>query len=657
MKQKLIGFFILFSLSSAMALAQDRDEEAFNDRVIPSASLSAQAVLGEGYDASGEKFVGNCVVGTSVFAGAPSASVNFERSLSASEISDSLGFAVGARARYGLMTASASARFASDSSSNEYSEVTVYSADYRFKNVKFRYTGLSDVGVKASQGSGRYMWENWEKTCGHGFVEEIELGAKLLISAKVEFSTKEDKKAFSAEFKIGGPAFSASGELKKASRRFGKSASVSIRALQIGGDVSRLSAVFGVGKDSKVVVDGKNIHALLVCSMDRIDACLQVLDSAITYATDTEDPKGFPSQIKPNYDPQQPNGPADLTYVVKPWTNLALYPPPLIIAELVKSARAELSRRFEATLKWRNRVIALASGPFRLSAKQTRNVEEVSQIVDDNMSHIMNVAIVCYSEVEKCPEQVSVLKSKLKSVDEDYLNVYPEVFAQWCDAFHSDLIKRSAKNTVSALLAVAKQEMDIDKLPDQCAVAERILSDLASFDLRGKSIENLGPLLMFAQLETLYLQQNEIKDLSPLQGMTNLRDLNLNNNLIADLTPIAGLKNLERLRANANWLEFVPKDLSWQKMRLLWLGDNKITDLGGVESLQSLKALRLNNNQLRDIKSLSSLPNLADLDLSHNRISDFSPLLQMKGLKKLGVDKNPGECPVELRDICQGIDL
>lgn len=651
-------FYLLIPLSFVLhsVSVQAARDGNFVETVLPSSAVSAQAMLGEGYDGSQEKFVGTCVQGTSIFAGAPSASVTFERSLSSSEISDSLGFSVGARARYGMIKASASARFASDSSSNEYSEVTAYSADYHFKNVKFRYNALTDVGVKASQGAGDYVWENWEKTCGHGFVEQIELGAKLLISAKVEFSSKEDKKAFSAEFKISGPAFSASGELRKASRRFGKSASVSIRALQIGGDVSRLSSVFGVGKGSKIDSEGKNLHALLVCSMDHIDACLQVLDSALTYATDTEDERSFPNQIKPNYDPQQPSGPAELAYVVKPWTTLAFYPPPLLIGELVKSARAELSRHFEATLKWRNRVLALASGPFRLSPKQSVKLEEIAQVVDDNISSIMDAALTCYSEAEKCPRTVSHLKTKLKGIDETALNVYPEIFAQWCDSYESGLLKRSAKNTVTALLEVANQELDLDKLPDRCSVAERVLNDFSSFDLRGKGLENIGPLAMFTQLEILSLQENEIKDLSPLKSLHKIRELNLSQNLITDLSPLSDLRSLEKLRVTSNMLTFLPEQVNWPKLRLLWLGDNRISQLASLGGLGALSSLRLHNNRLSDLSALSSLGYLRELDLSSNQIKDFSPLYELKSLRSVRLDQNPANCPPELQDLCE-IDL
>lgn len=100
------------------------------DTTLPSAAQSSQAVLGKGYDKKQERFAGDCVTGTLEYVGAPEASISFERSLSAKETSDSLGFAVGAKARFGVISGSTSGRFASESTSNEYSEATVYSAEW-----------------------------------------------------------------------------------------------------------------------------------------------------------------------------------------------------------------------------------------------------------------------------------------------------------------------------------------------------------------------------------------------------------------------------------------------------------------------------------------------------------------------------------------------
>lgn len=642
---------LLFPLFASCGQAENTDSRIL-DTTLPSPAQPSQAVLGKGYNTKEERFTGDCVQGTTEYAGASEGSVNFERSLSATETAESLGFAIGGKARYGAIQGSAAAKFAAESASNDYSEATVYSAEYRLKNAKLRYIGLTEVGKVASQGGGRFVWENWEKTCGHEYVEQIKLGAKIMLSAKVEFSTKEDKKAFSAEFKIKGPAFSASGELSKASRRFGKSASVSIRAYQLGGDVSRLSGIFGQGSNARVDADGKQVHALLVCSMDRVDACMRVLDSALTYATDTGNPLSFPNQIKPNYDPTKPDGPAELAYITKPWSDLALYSPPPLIAAAVKTARENLSSLFEEWLKKRNRVNALLSGPFRLSARQNENIETAQVIVSENLNEIFNTSLVCYTEIEKCVARVSEATKKIKPLDERLLEIYPEIFSQWCDALESGVIRKSMRGAVTALLDVASAELDLTKVTDKCASAQGVLLDMQELDLSEKGIESLAPLATLTKIQKLRLTRNLITDLSPLTTLEDLRELNLNGNKIEEISPLLQLKRLRTLMLASNRLEGLPSLHGFSTLEALWLGDNRIADLRPLATVSSLRLLKLNNNLVQDVSPIRSLANLQELDVSRNKIVDSSAFLALTGLRILDLSENPAPCPPSLVHIC-----
>lgn len=643
----------VIAASGALSCGPFKEEKSeFYDATLPSPAQQSQAVLGKGYNTKEERFAGDCATGTIEFAGAPESAVNFERSLSATETGDSLGFTVGGKARYGSIQGSAAAKFASDSSSNEYAEATVYSAEYRFKNAKLKYSGLTEIGKKASQGGGRFVWENWEKTCGHEFVEQIRLGAKLMISAKVEFSTKEDKKAFSAEFKIKGPAFAASGELSKASRRFGKSASVSIRAYQLGGDVSRLSSIFGHGNDAKVDSDGRQLHALLVCSMDRVDACMRVLDSALTYATDTSNQTSFPNQVKPTYDPTRPDGPAELAYMTKPWSDLAFYPPPPVIADSVRLARADLSQIFEEQLKKRNRINALMSGPFRMSPRQSANVEDAQSIVSANLTEILNGATICYTDIEQCTSRVQDVRKNLKRLDDHLLEVYPESFAQWCDALESGIIRKAAKGAVTALMDLAGRQLDLSQFPDKCSAAQDVLFDLHEIDLSEKEIESLAPLSTMTKLKTIRLNRNSISDLSPLSNLTALRELSLNVNQVEDISPLLKISNLKVLMLAANRIEFLIDMGALNNLEILWLGDNKITDLRPISALNNLKTLKINNNRVKIITPVSTLQKLEVIDLSRNAITDASPLASLPALQSVNLNENPTVCPAPLRPLC-----
>ena len=622
-----------------------------SDSRIPTPALPGKAVLGKGYDTLEERFTGECVTGTTQYVGTAEGILNFDRSLSQEETAKSLGFGIGGRARYGVVEASASARFASSSTSSAYSEATVYSAEYKYKNAKLNYTGLTEVGEKAMAGGDGYAFENWKKTCGHEYVEQIELGAKLYISAKVDFATKEDKQSFAAEFKIKGPAFSASGNLKRASRKFGRTASVSIQAYQLGGDVSRLSAIFSGTGDAER--EGDRVHALLVCSMDNMDACLRILDRALRYATDVNDPVAFPNQIRPDYSPGQPDGPAELAYITKPWTDLAIYPPPPIIAASIREARKELSAMFEENLQLRERVRALLFGSFRLSTRQRDLVANAQAVLANNMSAIHEGAVTCYSDIMRCPAKVEEVRDRLRRVDENHLVIALEVFAQWCDAYQAGKITTRAKPTMAALLSKAEEDLVLEGVADYCGAVGASLEQRTKLMLSNRDLVSLAPLVPLAKLQELSLASNpSIADYEPLKELQYLTKLSVANNRLSRVDFLADLAGLRRINVSGNKLRSLGTIARMTQLEELNAGDNQIRNVTSLQSMSNLRKLVMNNNGLEDIQPLTLLSNLEYLDLSFNEIGDFKKLIGLSRLHYLDVNDNPGSCPESLWDVC-----
>ena len=547
---------------------------------IQSASRTEKAALGEGYNTKEEAFAGECVLGTTQYLGAQESNINFQRSMSATELADSLGFSIGGRARIGLISASMSAKFASESSSSDYSEIMIYSARYKFKNAKLSYTGLTPVGerAKGSSSDSNFVWDNWEKTCGHEYVEQITLGASLYISVKLEFSSKAEKTAFNAEFDVSGPMFEVGGTLEVASKKFGKRASITVQAYQLGGDVSKLSNALSAKSTMNVGQgqEAKNVSALLCCSMDNPAACLALFDGALQYAANE-----FPQQIKPEYKLEDPAGPAQLSYITRPWQELALYPPPPLIAEAVRVAREDISLQFEQNLKYRNRVRALKTGVLRLSPAQRNGIDVADQIISDNFMLINEAANVCYTQMDKCVAKVAEIKSKLKPIDETKLEVFPETFAQWYDIQDLPDTRKEIKHTVEVLVNQVKGQINnFEAVKDKAATIEHLLSQLSELDLSNQNIVDLAPLASLTGLTLLNLGGNQITDISPLASLKNLKTLSLDNNQIVNVETLSTLVNLV----------------------LLELQYNKITDVASLSPLVKLTKLDLRgNSQLKKV--------------------------------------------------------
>jgi Leucine Rich repeats (2 copies) len=594
-------------------------------RKIPSTGTEDKAVLGQGYDVSEERFAGLCVLGDRQFAGTQEATISFDKKVSETEVADSLGFSVGGKARYGLITGSLSAEFTSSSSSSDYSEVAVYSAKYQFKNQKLNYTGLTPQGqqAKGSAVGNNFVWENWEKTCGHEFVEQVVQGASLYISIKIEFSTKASKTAFDAQFSLSGPMFEVGGKLSTASKQFGKTASISIQAYQLGGDVAKLSQALNANLGDK-----PEVKAIAVCSMDNPDACLQLLNGAIKYATDE-----FPKQINPALGADNPAGPADLIYITKPWSDLALYSPPAIIADGVKTAREDLSFQFERNLKYRNRVRALQTGPLRLSPAQQTKIEHIDTIVSDNLKLIDETANICYSQMDRCVAKVDECKTLLKSFNEEDFDIHPETIAQWYEIKDLPSTLQKVREIMDQLESLVKNRVNNwneVKPEDKGDLIGKLLEDDEEISLGMAGISNLTQLSWLSslpRLTKLYLWSNQIKDITPLSSLTSLTTIYLHVNQIKDISPLSSLINLTEIS----------------------LDSNQINDISPLSSLTNLTKITLSENPLTDISPLLSLPNLAEISLSSNQIKDITPLSSLLKLRTVFFDRDVGieNCKIE----------
>jgi len=647
---------------------------------IQSSSLPNKATLGEGYDSENEEFVGECIKGSVIYLGAQEASIEFSRSLSSTELSSELGFAIGGKARYGVTTASLSARFASEASASDYSEVTVYSSRYRFKNAKINSVELTETGRIArgtNDPNDRYTWETWETTCGHEFVDQISLGASLYICVSIEFMTSEQKQQFNAEFNIKGPAVSASAQFKEASKKFGRQASIAVSAYQLGGDVTRISQMF----NSERGAGNNEIHALLRCSMENPEACLEVFNNALKYATDTNNPNAFPQQIHPDFNPNSPGGVADLTYITRPWSDLAFYQPPALLTEGVRIARETLSFEFERHLKFRNRIrILLSGGVFRSSPKQLADVRQLDMDVTSNLKIIDEAARICYSRAGDCVGAVDAAVGRLKQISEASLEVHPEVFAQWYDAKDLPNTLAKVRTIIDFITEYVKSDfVDFDRIEDK---GEAVGSNLNKIETLPKSQAGpLGPMLLPLPVKDIPVFETERFNL--FSFMPNLKSLHLrqceeierhSDRLsvlkklevisLLGVSPTDSLSWLGRMkRLSSIYLFYGSKgdiDLrplsSLTNLQTLFIQGCKIDDLSPLSGLAQLRTLTLTDCSIKDARPIAAIGSLFDLDLSRNLLTDVGYLSGLNGLKRLVLTNNPlvsNVCPVANQAICE----
>jgi Leucine-rich repeat (LRR) protein len=531
--------------------------------------------LGAGWDSDKQEWLGECAEGEQAFEGKQEAQVSFDKSMEEKEAASSLGFGLDAKARYGVYEGDLAANFARETASSAFSETATYQAVYKFKNIRLKNAKLKkDIGEKANNAGP----EQFVKTCGHQVATQAEIGARFFVNIKMDFSTAAEKQSFSANIGLKGPAFQVRSKIEQASSSLSQSASVKVRLFQQGGNVSRITKALS-NIDVSVVEnnldeDKKTASALVICSMERLDACLKVIDSAIKYATDTNEKESFPNQI--NFDTlnlSSANGPAILSYITSPWSSLAVYPPDPFTAADVKEARKDLFAVFEKQLVYKNRIDDLMNGPIRLSPKQNINFSEKKASVYANIEKIVEAGKTCFTNINDCmTKKLKVMQENNPNYLAEEFDVLPETFAQHCDMAQLPIHRLSHKHTVDKLSEIAK--IDYNKLDggDKCK-------------LLGEALEGNA---MYPGITELYLGHSDITSLAPIGALKNLKVLVLRDNKIKSLDDISGLVNLEKLVVTRNGLVNADAVFKLPRLKRLGIYSNKLSPTD-IKKLQELK--------------------------------------------------------------------
>ncbi len=520
---------------------------AHADHEIVSAGLNAQASLGDGYDSILQQFTGNCLVSTEEntgYVGSQKSIIKFDRSMSESQASDSLGFSVNTRAEFGLYSAKASASFARDSKSDDYSDSATYSAEVEFKNKKIIKPILTAMASSKTRNK-----TTFRKICGNEYIDQLKIGASLFINVKVQFARKEDKSSFDSQVKLSGPIYSISTDIKKVSSQFKKSGSISVRLLQIGGDVAKLGTVFGMNEfESKKLVGKsdngyKSTSPIVLCSMENIDACTKVIDNAIHYASND-----FVNQIDIEKNPVGSlNGPAVLQYITKNWNSAGIDLGPTLTSQAASVAKEEMSKLFNEQVSILNRIDSLGIARIRLSSSQREKISKVRTTMTKNMQHIIQSAEICYNDESKCMRELELLqgneikKGLVTSIDLNDLDITPETFAQFCDIAQEAKHSIRIGNTIQPLMEIARKKINDqtwENIGDKCAFAENILNEEHSISLPFMNVYDVIPISTLGNIEELYINGNDIRDISALSKLKKLKILSISSTKVDNLDPL-----------------------------------------------------------------------------------------------------------------------
>ncbi len=452
-----------------------------------------EALLGSAYNSEKETFPGDrCLTSKKKpsLTGKPQSGFTFQESISEEQISDDLGFGLGARARFGAVSTSLSANFLSSTVSNSLSVSAVWESTYEFPVQKLDQPVLSPIGRQVKDN-----FERWNETCGNEYVAELSTGAKLFFSVRVDFSSEQDKKEFEAKFAVSGPLWGVEGELKKASEKMGRNIKVTVTAHQIGGDTSKITGIFDQTENGKT--------NFLQCKLGSLENCAKVIQAALSYATDTE--HGFPSQLNPK-------SAAVLSYKTAPYSAVAIYPGAFPgLAEATKLGRKEVADSFE--VQFRHLVLAKRLLKQKNLGTRKEAIEAQEGIVKKNVSMLLDISKVCYENAPKCWPTVEE-KLHLASVDTSVF--IPLTFQQLCKQAQANEAAESLVDTLDTIQKAIKDESR------QCEVIDRTLHKLTALTLEKhrEAPVNIDLRMLATQTQLLYLTATGLglDDLSALGG-------------------------------------------------------------------------------------------------------------------------------------------
>lgn len=258
---------------------------------------------------------------------------------------------------------------------------------------------------------------DWQQYCGDQYVQSISRGASLFSMLKFQFASASDKQTFESKFKVGA-AFSVSTALKFAQQVSGTNVSVSITAVQVGGDATQLSGVLGDAKASS-------------CGMGSIEGCLEYADKIQKYASDTFPRQFLDSSGKPLEGAALEAVVATTGYTTQPWSSL----PIPNLANLRENAQAQRLLQLygdqfsdQARLDAIDALQVLSNRSADMAAKQRKATADARDILGSNFAALGQAWRECYpSSGNNCRNAVNTAAAALQAPPRDSLQPWFEL--------------------------------------------------------------------------------------------------------------------------------------------------------------------------------------------------------------------------------------
>jgi len=330
------------------------------------------------------------------------------------DVARSLGVSGSLSLGFGLFKMKVSASYLEEAKETSRSTTYVYQFRVKFPNRRFEINQsepLSAMGKKVIRSS-----SCWENACGSNYVSQTGQSTDLFVFVQLNFASAEAKKEFSADLKA---SYSSFASLSLAMNQMSKSAnstgSITIKAIQRGGDAIKLPNIFNAAAGEGGKPD--TIDASIRCGLAQTTAtggaggakdyteCEKVMNNILIYAK-TDFLNGA------TIEKSQTTG-----YLYNRYDELGIGSPNVDFEpdEKVIAARQALADAYNRELDNYNAMKELQNQA--LSPKSKTRVSQLLGKIDYNIEVLRSMAAWCFSDLNRCPDkqkQATAFETDLK---------------------------------------------------------------------------------------------------------------------------------------------------------------------------------------------------------------------------------------------------
>ncbi|MCK5524427.1 MAG: choice-of-anchor D domain-containing protein [Thiomargarita sp.] len=349
--------------------------------------------LGFGYDKPRDLHKPqSCLNGNNAQIGSGEAKLDFNLVSSYEQLKKELGITVDFNISATIFKLNAHSEFAVKHRETKLSKSMVLKSEI-WLHKQFNHQGLNEYGQK--------MLDNGERcfinACGNSFVYQADIGGRLFVAMKFDFSSEEYKKTFFASLGASYKMVDIKATVKKLDQSTIQGGSITLSAHQIGGDVTKLGNVFS---DSSI----------LNCSLTNLSFCEQAMNNAINYAQSE-----FANSVNTHEQ--------ILSFKPMTYSNMGV---PLTVEDVpmnIIKAKTELVGLYQQQYSdWMLAEGWLSGGSFANQFTHTEKsyLTQIQTTIQGNLEMIRNAGLWCFSDLSRCLDKKQAALSNLVAYNQTW---------------------------------------------------------------------------------------------------------------------------------------------------------------------------------------------------------------------------------------------